>query len=107
MSADGEGRPVPIVAPTTRENVHVRAMRTLVEGRVGIERVAPGLVEAWVRCLSGHVHRVSWDSDRDWNCQGRESGPSSRCYHVEAVLRVVVLPDNVERAPWPTTEPGR
>ena len=97
---------VKIVAPSTRESVHTRTLRTLVDGRVGIERVSPGLVRAWVRCHRGHVHRVSWDTDRGWFCEGCESAPSSRCYHVMAVERVVVLPDDApERPPWPTT-PG-
>lgn len=95
-------RPVTIVAPSTRENVHTRALRTLVDGRVGVLTVRPGLVEARVRCLSGHVHRVDWRADRGWSCNC-EASPSALCYHQRAVARVVVLPDDDPQHGWPMT----
>jgi hypothetical protein len=95
---------VEIVAPTSRETKAVKALRALVEGRVGVLAVRPGVVEAWVRCTHGHVHRPRWEADRGWVCNC-DASPSTTCYHAEAVQRVVVLPDDVERPPWPTT-PG-
>lgn len=95
---------VEIMAPGSRETKDVKALRALVEGRVGVERVAPGRVEAWVRCLHGHVHRPRWSPDEGWTCDC-DAPRSTACYHAGAVARVVVLPDVVERAPWPT-EPG-
>jgi hypothetical protein len=92
---------VRIIAPSTRESVHTRALRTLVDGRVGVLTVRPGLVEARVRCLSGHVHRVDWRADRGWSCDC-EASPSTRCYHQVAVARVVVLPDDDPQHSWTT-----
>ena len=96
---------VEIVAPGPRETKEVKALRVLVEGRVGVEVVGPGRVEAWVRCKRGHVHRVAWSADREWECDC-DAPRTTDCYHAEAVMRVVVLPNVVpDRAPWPT-EPG-
>jgi hypothetical protein len=96
---------VEIVAPTGRETKTVKALRVLVEGRVGVEVVRRGEVRAWVRCHRGHVHHPTWTPDRGWTCDCEHSAPTTDCYHAEAVMRVVVLPDDVERPPWPET-PG-
>jgi hypothetical protein len=95
---------VEVVAPGPRETKTVKALRALVEGRVGVLAVRPGVVEAWVRCTRGHVHRPRWDPDRGWTCDC-DAAPTVVCYHAEAVARIVVLPDDVERPPWPT-HPG-
>lgn len=83
---------VQIIAPSTRENIHVKAMRTLLEGRVGIMAVRPGRVEAWVRCTHAHIHRVTWGRG-GWACDCAARGRELGCSHAEAVALVVVLPD--------------
>lgn len=90
---------VEIVAPGSTETKEVKSLRALVEGRVGIEQVRPGLVEAWVRCLHGHVHHPRWERGRGWSCDC-EARPSVVCYHAGAVARIVVLPDAGERGDW-------
>lgn len=87
-----ENGAVQIIAPSTRENIHVKALRTLLEGRVGIMTVRPGRVEAWVRCTHGHIHRVTW-SRGGWVCDCEREGREPGCSHAEAVARVVVVPD--------------
>ena len=82
-----------VVAAGTKTNRHVKALRTLVEGRVGVRAVEPGRVEAWVRCTSGHIHRVRWSIDGEWTCDCESE--RSDCHHVESVAMIVVLPDLV------------
>jgi hypothetical protein len=83
---------IEIVAPTNRETKEVKALRALVEGRVAVETVRPGIVLAWVRCTHGHVHHPQWEAAHGWQCDC--SAPrGTPCYHAEAVARIVVLPD--------------
>lgn len=75
-------------APKSREGAQAKARRYLVEGRVVLLRVAPGLVVARVRG-DGAVHRCGYEHGAWWcSCPAR----TDQCAHLVAV-RLTTAPD--------------
>lgn len=78
----------------TRESVEDKARRLLVEGRVVVDAVQPGLVVAVVRG-SGELYVVSWRRG-GWLCTCPVRG---RCSHLLAV-QTVTAPVRPDGTPW-------
>lgn len=71
----------------SRESVHLKATRYLIQGRVQIRDVGPHGVKAFVRG-SGHLHRIIYENGV-WSCSCEAR---SVCSHLIAVQTVVVVP---------------
>lgn len=87
----------------SREPASVKGARLLVEGRVLLELVRPGLVRAVAHGDTG-AHRLEWTPAGGWSCSCPCRTPG--CSHLSAVRRVVAvdLPaDPTELAPASST----
>lgn len=71
-----------------RENIDAKGRRLLIEGRVYVTAVSPGIVRARVRGDRGELYRAGFEW-REWRCDCPARG---RCSHLVAVQLITIRP---------------
>lgn len=69
-----------------RENAQAKGRRYLVEGRLVLTEIRPGLIRATCRG-AGHVYSLGWTQGGGWRC---DCAAKSACSHLHALKTVTV-----------------